>query len=225
MDAKLVIFSEDGDRREFPLKRDVTVIGRKQDCGLRIPLSSVSREHCQVEKRGDSLFIRDLGSSNGTFYNGDRVQEVEMKAGDAVVVGPVHFTVVVDDKPSKIEVVKTILPAGADAVMQPGEEQAVEAAGADEAAVANEDAEVTVADVDDDVVVEVEEAEVDLVGDTDGGEAEVEPVSAASTGGMDMEVAVDDDPIAALEALAAMDSAADGPVEDALSSMIDEDDD
>ena len=84
MDAILVMFRSDGQKREFPLTHQTTILGRKNTCDLRIPLSSVSREHCEIEIRDDTLYLRDLGSSNGTFHNDERVQEAVLHAGDRI---------------------------------------------------------------------------------------------------------------------------------------------
>ncbi len=115
MNAALVMFKSDGERREFPLNKPKIVIGRKPTCDLRIPLSSVSRQHCQIELTDDGLVCRDLGSSNGTFYNGERLTEAELSAGDRLDVGPVHFFVVIDGEPADIEPVKTVIPSKAKA--------------------------------------------------------------------------------------------------------------
>ncbi len=103
------MFKADGERKEFPLNQSETVVGRKNTCDLRIPLSSVSRQHFKIEREGDALTLRDLGSSNGTFYNDDRVLEAELQAGDRIRVGPVTFTVVIDGEPSDIDPVTTVL--------------------------------------------------------------------------------------------------------------------
>ena len=111
MDAMLVMFRSDGQKRDFALTHQTTIVGRKNTCDLRIPLSSVSREHCQIEVRDDSLYLRDLGSSNGTFYNDERVQETELQAGDRIKVGPVNFAVVIDGEPADLEPIATVLTA------------------------------------------------------------------------------------------------------------------
>lgn len=92
----------DGSLHEFVIAKPRTVIGRKPDADLRIPLSSVSREHCTIEIRGDEVYVRDLGSSNGTKHNGQKVHEGHLAAGDSVIVGPIHFIVVIDGQPSEI---------------------------------------------------------------------------------------------------------------------------
>ena len=103
------MFKADGSRRDFPLREGAMVVGRKNSCELRIPLSSVSRQHCEISLDGDQIKLKDLGSSNGTYHNSIRVQEAQLEAGDEIVVGPVVFTVVVDGVPEKIEPVHTIL--------------------------------------------------------------------------------------------------------------------
>lgn len=109
MEASLVMFKADGMRRDFPLRPGALVVGRKNSCELRIPLSSVSRQHCEISVQGDTIKLRDLGSSNGTYHNSIRVQEAELSAGDEVVVGPVVFTLVVDGVPGEINPVRTIV--------------------------------------------------------------------------------------------------------------------
>jgi pSer/pThr/pTyr-binding forkhead associated (FHA) protein len=108
MQVSLVMFKADGTRRDFPFDRDRIVVGRKNNCDLRIPLSSVSRQHCEFRVNGDSLTVRDLGSSNGTYHNSIRVQEAELSPGDEVVIGPVVFTVVIDGEPAEIKPVHSM---------------------------------------------------------------------------------------------------------------------
>jgi len=106
------MFNSDGQRKDFPIRKGVLTVGRKNTCGLRIPLSSVSREHFRIEQEDQKLILRDLGSSNGTFYNDQRVQEAELNAGDTIRVGPVTFIVVIDGRPAEIEPIRTVLAEG-----------------------------------------------------------------------------------------------------------------
>ncbi len=109
MNVSLVMFKADGSRRDFPITKPKVVVGRKNDCDLRIPLTSVSRQHCEIEVNDEQLKLRDLGSSNGTYHNSTRVQEAALMPGDEIVVGPVVFTVVVDGQPDDIKPVRTIV--------------------------------------------------------------------------------------------------------------------
>src|ERR687896_1049884 len=101
MQAVLVMFRSDGERRSFSIARDITVVGRREDCDLRIPLGEVSRKHCRIVRDGDSLRLEDLGSSNGTYLNGTRVErEATLNPGDSIQVGPVVFVLQIDGYPA-----------------------------------------------------------------------------------------------------------------------------
>ena len=52
------------------------VFGRLPACDVTVEDGSVSRKHAQVEVRGDAVALVDLGSSNGIFRNGERLQRV-----------------------------------------------------------------------------------------------------------------------------------------------------
>ncbi|MBL8878375.1 MAG: FHA domain-containing protein [Phycisphaerales bacterium] len=97
----LVTF-KDGERKDFPLTAASTTVGRRPDCGLRVATGDVSRQHCEVTV-GSSVWVKDLGSSNGTFVNGKRIAESKLNAGDVLGVGPILFVVQVDGKPEKVE--------------------------------------------------------------------------------------------------------------------------
>ena len=102
MDANLVLLAKDGNRRVFPLPSSVTVIGRRKNCDLRIPLESVSRRHCQLDVVDKTLKLRDLGSRNGTFLNGKRIEEQVLKPGDSIKIGPLLFGMQINGQPEKI---------------------------------------------------------------------------------------------------------------------------
>lgn len=113
MQVVLVMFRPDGQRRSFSIVRDMTVIGRREDCDLRIPLGDVSRKHCRLIKDGDTIRVEDLGSSNGTYRNGNRIQQSELTAGDTLQVGPVVFVLQVDGVPADEELQPVTSSAGA----------------------------------------------------------------------------------------------------------------
>jgi predicted component of type VI protein secretion system len=100
MGVVMVMFRPDGQRRSFSVTRDMTVIGRREDCDLRIPLGDVSRKHCRLILEGEVIKVEDLGSSNGTYRNGERVQQAELAAGDTLQIGPVVFVLQVDGFPA-----------------------------------------------------------------------------------------------------------------------------
>ena len=65
------------------------IVGRDETCDVRIMARSVSREHCAIEQEGQDHFLRDLGSSGGTFVNGNRLEDkIRLEDGMSVIVGP-----------------------------------------------------------------------------------------------------------------------------------------
>lgn len=102
MQVVLVMF-KDGKRRDFPMKKSTLSIGRQPESDLRIPTPDVSRRHCELVIEDDTLIIHDVGSSNGTYVNGRSIEEVELKAGDQIKVGPITFVVQIDGKPSDLK--------------------------------------------------------------------------------------------------------------------------
>ena len=114
MEITLVMFKSDGGRRDFPLPKARSVIGRINTCDLRIPLSAVSRNHCEIYAERGTVKLRDLSSSNGTFHNGTRIRgEVALNPGDRIQLGPVIFTLVIDGVPAKMNASDTLMAADA----------------------------------------------------------------------------------------------------------------
>lgn len=94
----------DGKSREVLLNRLPASIGRGEECKVRIPLSAVSRKHCELVLDDDEVAIRDLKSSNGTYVNGMRVQKRDLVPGDLIAVGPVVFVLRLNGHPKEIDV-------------------------------------------------------------------------------------------------------------------------
>ncbi|HRK32663.1 MAG TPA: FHA domain-containing protein [Tepidisphaeraceae bacterium] len=103
MQVVLVMFKTDGSRRSFSLHKQTTVVGRREDCDVRIPLGEISRKHCKIIREDDELKIEDLGSSNGTYINGQRVQGASLSPGDTIKIGSVVFVVQLDGVPGDDE--------------------------------------------------------------------------------------------------------------------------
>jgi len=101
MDVNLILFKKDGSQQAFSLPSNISVLGRRHDCDLCIPLMVVSRRHCQLNQNNESLKIRDLDSRAGTFLNGKRIEETTVKAGDYIRIGPLTFQLQIDGKPEK----------------------------------------------------------------------------------------------------------------------------
>src|SRR6187401_1934431 len=75
------------------LTKDLTLVGRKEDCDLRLDHKSVSKQHCVLVKSDGLLFVRDLGSTNGTRVNGQRVRRAALIPNDQLHVASVKFRV------------------------------------------------------------------------------------------------------------------------------------
>ncbi|MHC4717559.1 MAG: FHA domain-containing protein [Planctomycetota bacterium] len=107
MDVKLVMFKPDGQRKDFRIHKDRTVLGRGSSCDLRVPLLNVSREHCELLLGEGGLRVRDLTSSNGTYVNGQRVTETTLNPGDRIGLGPIVFTVQIGGVPEQVTPVQS----------------------------------------------------------------------------------------------------------------------
>ena len=103
MDANLVLLKKDGSQKAFSLPDNVTVIGRRHDCDLCIPLGIVSRRHCQLSQNNETVKIRDLDSKMGTFINGKRISDATLQAGDYITIGPLTFLLQIDGEPKEVK--------------------------------------------------------------------------------------------------------------------------
>ncbi|MCH2202931.1 MAG: FHA domain-containing protein [Fuerstiella sp.] len=79
--------------KPIPIDRAVILVGRSEDCDVVINGSrKISRKHCCLVQFDDCFLIRDLGSTNGVWVNGKRInQESEIQDGDCVAIGDVQF--------------------------------------------------------------------------------------------------------------------------------------
>jgi adenylate cyclase len=84
--ARILLVSPDG--QQVVELRDFNSLGRHPSNTIQLLDKIVSKEHCIIERRGASLVLRDLGSLNGTYINGERVNgERELKHGDDIALG------------------------------------------------------------------------------------------------------------------------------------------
>lgn len=78
--------------RVFPLK-ELTIIGRASECDISLAAAHLSRRHAQIQIVEGGLLVKDLGSANGTFINGQRVTEGRAKKGDEIRFDTLSFGV------------------------------------------------------------------------------------------------------------------------------------
>jgi pSer/pThr/pTyr-binding forkhead associated (FHA) protein len=76
--------------RKFALgDLDEVIIGRDEDCDIRIKSSIVSREHCTIEQDSSgALVISDMNSTGGTIVDEQKIDSVRVEDGLEVIVGP-----------------------------------------------------------------------------------------------------------------------------------------
>jgi hypothetical protein len=85
-----------GDGRTYPLQIGSTVIGRGDQANLRLPDVGISRRHARLDFDGGQVVLTDLGSTNGTMVNGQRVSAVALNPGDMIQLGTTTLTFRVD---------------------------------------------------------------------------------------------------------------------------------
>lgn len=89
--AKLILLQQ-GQAIPFDLTKGETVLGRLPECDIQLNSNMVSRKHAHVVHRDDGFFVEDLGSGNGTFLNGQKIEgAAKLKSGDRLKFGPILF--------------------------------------------------------------------------------------------------------------------------------------
>jgi adenylate cyclase len=95
--AKLVV-KQGGASRDIPLVKDSFSIGRTPENDIELKDSLISRRHTSIVRKGDRHVLYDLGSSNGTFVNRERVDSKPLENGDVIRVGDTEMTYVDDER-------------------------------------------------------------------------------------------------------------------------------
>ncbi len=86
--------TQDGSHWVIPITSSPFVIGRKPGCDLHLPVEGISRVHAEIHEQDGNWWIKDCGSTNGTFVNHRRlICEQMLQAGDALQLADLHFTV------------------------------------------------------------------------------------------------------------------------------------
>lgn len=100
--------------REFVVENGQELnIGRHPDCGLRLDDDRISRRHAVVRPDGDGWVVEDLGSSNGTFYNGSRVSRLKITSPAQLRFGNAETGVLVEFAPLQAQVPVVVAPVAA----------------------------------------------------------------------------------------------------------------
>jgi hypothetical protein len=91
------------------------VVGRSSDLDMVLVEDMVSRKHAKISAAGDQIVIQDLGSTNGTFVNGEKIKKARLKEGDRILIGT--------------SIIKLIAVDGSNSVTEEAARQRLEATG------------------------------------------------------------------------------------------------
>jgi len=95
MNVRFIVTSPPAKAATFRVKLPL-LVGRSDEAKFRIQQDRVSRKHCEFFEQDGGLYVRDLGSTNGTFLNGEMIEstvKVPLQSGAAVKVGSLEFRV------------------------------------------------------------------------------------------------------------------------------------
>jgi len=99
--AKLVCQTGPKAGHEYPLTKNLTIMGRQSSCDVQILDNMSSRAHCQIRRDGKLYSLVDLGSRNGTHLNDKKVSERQLVFGDRIRIGEAEYKFV--KEPGDIE--------------------------------------------------------------------------------------------------------------------------
>ena len=94
--------------KEYPLEEGENILGRDSGCDIPLTVQGVSKRHMSITVTGDTCYLKDLGSSNGTFLNGKVITRATVKNGDKIALPDTILQVVfVEEKKNIIKKKKT----------------------------------------------------------------------------------------------------------------------
>jgi hypothetical protein len=88
---RLIVLAPESFRgRQIVLATDYLTVGREPACDVCLDDPHVSRTHAALQRRGGAVYVQDLGSSGGTFVNGEPATRMELRQGDIVAFASVQ---------------------------------------------------------------------------------------------------------------------------------------
>lgn len=81
-----------GDGRQYAITMGSTTIGRGEQAQIRLPDVGISRVHVRIDFDGGQVIVTDLGSTNGTLVNGQRISTIALQPGDMIQLGTTSLT-------------------------------------------------------------------------------------------------------------------------------------
>ena len=99
---------------EFPLPDDgEIVIGRSSELDMVLVEDMVSRRHAKISVENGNIFLEDLGSTNGSFVNGEKISRTKLAEGDRILIGTSIIKVVASDGSASLQDAKAKMDAAA----------------------------------------------------------------------------------------------------------------
>ena len=86
------------DGKPSEISKDMTLVGRGENCDIRLEHKSVSKLHCVIVRTDGLLVLRDLGSTNGTRVNGQRIRRAALLPNDELGIAGLKFKVLFGEK-------------------------------------------------------------------------------------------------------------------------------
>lgn len=91
--ANFIVKGPNGVEKAFPMRSITVIIGRSDACEISVKDSSMSGKHAEISKINGEIRVKDLGSANGIWLNGERVDDVELYDGDVLRCGQTSIRV------------------------------------------------------------------------------------------------------------------------------------
>jgi len=85
--ANFIVKGPSGVEKSYPMRQLAVTIGRSDQCDISVKDSSMSGRHAEISKINGEIKVRDLGSANGIYLNGERIEESELFDGDVLRLG------------------------------------------------------------------------------------------------------------------------------------------
>jgi pSer/pThr/pTyr-binding forkhead associated (FHA) protein len=90
--------------RTYAFTQDVIEIGRIPSADIPIDNTGISRAHTRIEKTiGGPYVVKDLGSTNGTWLNGERISEKTLRSGDVIAINKFRMRVLIEEPGQKTD--------------------------------------------------------------------------------------------------------------------------
>lgn len=97
MAIQLIMTYKDGTSRTFDLEQERTTIGRRRTCDLHVAIPTIAPLHCEITIHDGHVKVLNRDPDAETFHNGNSINAAELANADLVKIGPVEFTVKIND--------------------------------------------------------------------------------------------------------------------------------